>query len=104
MCVKDECQAAGVPFFFKQWGGVQKKKTGRLLDGLTYDEYPDRVQVHDPVLDLKSRHAANQEITEKYHLDQLMETSSSSEVVGKISLDQVDSLSDESDSDCRGVS
>lgn len=36
-----QCRAAGVPFFFKQWGGVQKKRAGRLLDGVTYDEYPE---------------------------------------------------------------
>ena len=35
--------SAGVPFFFKQWGGVRKSKTGRELDGRTYDEYPDIV-------------------------------------------------------------
>ena len=29
-----------MPFFFKQWGGVFKGKTGRELDGQTYDEYP----------------------------------------------------------------
>ena len=33
----------GVPFFFKQWGGVRKVKHGRELDGRTYDEYPRRV-------------------------------------------------------------
>jgi protein gp37 len=38
--VRDQCQAAGVPFFFKQWGGVNKKKRGRLLDGRTWDEMP----------------------------------------------------------------
>ena len=36
--LKDQCQASGVPFFFKQWGG--KKKTGRLLDGKEYNEKP----------------------------------------------------------------
>lgn len=36
-----DCHAQGVPFFFKQWGGVRKGKTGRLLDGRTYDEMPD---------------------------------------------------------------
>lgn len=36
----DQCQQASVPFFFKQWGGVQKKKAGRLLDGRTWDELP----------------------------------------------------------------
>jgi len=29
-----------VPFFFKQWGGVRKAETGRMLDGQTYDEFP----------------------------------------------------------------
>ncbi len=38
--VRDQCQAAGVPFFFKQWGGVQKKKAGRLLQGRAYDAMP----------------------------------------------------------------
>lgn len=34
------CKAASVPFFFKQWGGVNKKKAGRLLSGRVYDEMP----------------------------------------------------------------
>jgi len=38
--IRDQCQEAGVPFFFKQWGGVNKKRTGRLLDGRTWDETP----------------------------------------------------------------
>jgi protein gp37 len=38
--IRDACIAAGVPFHFKQWGGVQKKRTGRLLDGRTWDEFP----------------------------------------------------------------
>jgi protein gp37 len=37
------CRAYGVPFFFKQWGGVHKKENGRKLRGRTYDEFPDRV-------------------------------------------------------------
>jgi protein gp37 len=40
--IRDQCTAAGVPFFFKQWGGVRKKTTGRLLDGRTWDELPLR--------------------------------------------------------------
>jgi protein gp37 len=40
--IQQQCQAAGVPFFFKQWGGVQKSRTGRLLDGRTFDEMPPR--------------------------------------------------------------
>jgi protein gp37 len=38
--IRDQCVAAKVPFFFKQWGGVFKKRTGRTLDGRTWDEMP----------------------------------------------------------------
>lgn len=38
--IRDKANKAKVAFFFKQWGGVNKKKTGRLLDGNTYNEYP----------------------------------------------------------------
>jgi protein gp37 len=38
--IRDQCEAANVPFFFKQWGGVRKHKTGRLLEGKTWDEMP----------------------------------------------------------------
>ena len=41
--IRDQCTAAGVPFFFKQWGGTNKKKAGRLLDGRTWDEIPTSV-------------------------------------------------------------
>ena len=41
--LRNQSKAANVPFFFKQWGGVNKKKTGRLLDGKTYDEMPDKI-------------------------------------------------------------
>ncbi|WP_322494646.1 phage Gp37/Gp68 family protein [Chloroflexus sp.] len=40
--IRDQCLAAGVPFFFKQWGGPRKDRTGRLLDGRTWDEWPRR--------------------------------------------------------------
>lgn len=46
--VRDLCAAARVPFFFKQWGGIRKKKHGRLLKGRTYDEYPTRTVVQVP--------------------------------------------------------
>jgi len=39
--IQEHCAQAGVPFFFKQWGGVQKSRYGRLLDGRTHDELPD---------------------------------------------------------------
>lgn len=38
--IRDECLAAGVPFFFKQWGGRTPKSRGRILDGRTWDEMP----------------------------------------------------------------
>jgi protein gp37 len=38
--IRDQCLAACVPFFFKQWGGTNKKRAGRLLDGRTWDEQP----------------------------------------------------------------
>jgi protein gp37 len=40
--IRNQCAAARVPFFFKQWGGVRKKRTGRILQGRTHDEYPER--------------------------------------------------------------
>ncbi len=40
--IRDQCRDAGIPFFFKQWGGVRKKRAGRLLDGRTYDGFPAR--------------------------------------------------------------
>lgn len=41
--IRDVCGAKGVPFFFKQWGGTRKKRTGRILDGRTWDEMPTPV-------------------------------------------------------------
>lgn len=38
--IRDQCQRSKVAFFFKQWGGARKKKTGRLLDDRTWDELP----------------------------------------------------------------
>ena len=38
--IRDQCVARGVPFFFKQWGGINKKKHGRMLDNRPWDEMP----------------------------------------------------------------
>jgi protein gp37 len=38
--IRDQCLQAQVAFFFKQWGGKNKKKTGRMLEGRTWDEIP----------------------------------------------------------------
>lgn len=42
--IKEQCKFADVPFFFKQWGGRNKKKEGRELEGRTYDEMPEMPQ------------------------------------------------------------
>jgi protein gp37 len=43
--IKDQCLAAHVPFFFKQWGGVKRKRNGRVLQGRTWDEMPAQVGI-----------------------------------------------------------
>ena len=43
MNIKSQCDDSGVPFFFKQWGGVRKKETGRELLGQTWDDMPESV-------------------------------------------------------------
>jgi protein gp37 len=40
--VRDQCAAAKVPFFFKQWGGLRPKSGGRLLDGREWNQWPER--------------------------------------------------------------
>jgi protein gp37 len=43
--IRNQCQKAKVPFFFKQWGGPNRKKTGRKLEGRTWDEIPAAVNM-----------------------------------------------------------
>jgi protein gp37 len=38
--IRKQCRDKGVAFFFKQWGGTNKKAAGRVLDGRAYDEMP----------------------------------------------------------------
>ncbi len=45
IALRDQCVAAGVPFFFKQWGGIDNKTVGRLLDGREWNQFPQ--EVHD---------------------------------------------------------
>lgn len=40
--LRNRCRREAVPFFFKQWGGVQKARTGRVLDGRTWNEFPSQ--------------------------------------------------------------
>jgi len=51
--IQKQCGLAGVPFFFKQWGGVWKARTGRRLNGRIYDEQP-KLSSH-PIKPLKER-------------------------------------------------
>ena len=44
--VREQCKTANVSFFFKQWGGRLKKRTGRVLDGRTWDEIPQPTALH----------------------------------------------------------
>jgi protein gp37 len=55
------CRKYDVPFFFKQWGGVQKKKTGRKLRGKTYDEFPFTARASMPDRTERRALAANLE-------------------------------------------
>ena len=53
-----QCKQAGVPFFFKQWGGRQKAIAGRLLEGRTHDEMPMRAplySIHSNSRELENR-------------------------------------------------
>lgn len=43
--IRDQCLSSNVPFFFKQWGGVNKKKAGRELQGRTWDQLPANIKL-----------------------------------------------------------
>ncbi|MCE9540834.1 MAG: phage Gp37/Gp68 family protein [Bacteroidetes bacterium] len=45
IAIHEQCKKAGVAFFFKQWGGKNKKANGRVLNGRTYDEMPEVVEL-----------------------------------------------------------
>jgi protein gp37 len=57
--LRDQCKDAGVPFFFKQWGGRQKKRAGRVLDGRTYDEFPDFIRGAVPTASVRDDRIAS---------------------------------------------
>ena len=57
--IREQCSQDHVPFFFKQWGGRQKKRAGRELDGRTYDEFPRHTRgAFTPSLDERTRWAS----------------------------------------------
>ncbi|HOV80405.1 MAG TPA: phage Gp37/Gp68 family protein [Bacillota bacterium] len=47
--IREQCRKAKVPFFFKQWGGANKKKNGRKLEGKTWDEVPTVMTAHNTI-------------------------------------------------------
>lgn len=53
--IRDQCVKAGIPFFFKQWGGVRKKESGRALDGRTHDEMPSKGRSRSDIASIKAR-------------------------------------------------
>jgi protein gp37 len=63
--LRDQCKRSGVPFFFKQWGGVRKAKAGRRLEGRTYDEFPSRVR--HPILSAVDCASIASEIEARFH-------------------------------------
>ncbi|HLN27128.1 MAG TPA: phage Gp37/Gp68 family protein [Gemmataceae bacterium] len=63
--IRDHCRSASVPFFFKQWGGVRKGKTGRSLDGLTYDEVPSWAERPVPSLSVRRKLIDEMEASDK---------------------------------------
>jgi protein gp37 len=50
MDIKNQCESANVPFFFKQWGGKNKKRNGRKLNGKIYDQMPAVIRKTEPML------------------------------------------------------
>ncbi len=70
LSVRAQCEAAGVPFFFKQWGGVRKKAAGRKLLGRTHDGFPKRVQHPTLPTVLRLQHALEIENTAFVQVEQ----------------------------------
>ena len=64
LSIRDQCEKANVPFFFKQWGGVRKSKAGGDLEGKQHDSVPRRLEL--PVLDNTRRLAAIADIDRLY--------------------------------------
>jgi protein gp37 len=59
LSIREQCAAADVPFFFKQWGGVRKKVAGRRLLGQTHDGFPKRVKHPTLPAPLRLRHVSD---------------------------------------------
>jgi hypothetical protein len=59
LAIRQQCEDAGIPFFFKQWGGVRKKEKGRILLGRTHDGLPARVQHPTLPMWVRLQHVSN---------------------------------------------
>lgn len=59
LSIREQCEVANIPFFFKQWGGIRKKAAGRRLLGRTYDGFPNRVRHPTLPARLRLRHASD---------------------------------------------
>jgi protein gp37 len=70
MSILKQARAQNVKFFFKQWGGVRKSKTGRILDGKTYDELPEISSM--PLMDLTARRRYADQIEQQNMLVQVI--------------------------------
>jgi hypothetical protein len=71
LSLRDQCEAAGVPYFFKQWGGVRKSEAGRELDGRTHDAIPLRAV--SPVMGPAERRRASEEVLAPYRAPEAVE-------------------------------
>jgi protein gp37 len=61
LSIREQCRRANIPFFFKQWGGVRKKASGRTLQGKVHDEYPGRVMYPLPPSTMRLRYVSDVE-------------------------------------------
>jgi protein gp37 len=66
LSIRDQCKRAGVPFFFKQWGGVRKSENGRTLAGRTYEGFPKISFL--PLMGERERKSAIAELTKLYEV------------------------------------
>jgi protein gp37 len=79
--LRDQCQRSGVRFFFKQWGGVRKAAAGRLLEGKTYDEFPQRFQ--NPVMSVTERSMAVERIEAEFGSEGIIAVSQLASIGGQ---------------------
>ncbi len=80
--ILDVCRREEVAFFFKQWGGVHKSRTGRSLHGRTYDEMPELIAAEIPARNIRASSAAAWQNRSQHWLSALPSEQNSANVVG----------------------